>query len=64
MIKCEIVNKDKDHLIIRTDEPSRFELVKTNEGKLIIFGYKGKEDNLEQEPSICYDSSIHEEEMK
>jgi hypothetical protein len=56
MIAFNLVNDDSDHLIIRTDEPSRFEIILTNEGQLIIFGYKGKEDNKDQEPDICYDT--------
>lgn len=47
---------DKHHFIISSDEPFRVEVVKTEEGQLVAYGYKGIKIDKNQEPDIVFDS--------
>ena len=46
----------KRHFIVEANEPVRIEVITTDEGQLIMFGYKGLETDIEQEPDILFDS--------
>lgn len=52
----QIETKTMRHLTIRTDEPMRVEIRTDAEGHLVVYGYAGIDDDLDQEPTILHDS--------
>lgn len=59
MIKLEVNSQKrfmKDSFIIRTDEPMRVSVDVSEKGHVIVFGYQGTEDDLDQDPVVLYDS--------
>lgn len=63
MIKLEVEkNKEgiRDSFIIRTDEPMRLSVDVTHTGELIVYGYPGIEDDVEQDPVVWYGSESGE----
>lgn len=42
------------HITLRTDEPARFEIKTDPDGHLVIYGYTGIADDLDQEPTLIY----------
>ena len=55
MIKKEIVNDNNEHILIRCNEPCRFEIIKSGNG-FVIHGYKGTRINMNQDPCLFHDS--------
>jgi len=59
MIKLEVKkNKEriKESFIIRADEPMRLSVDVTQTGELIVYGYPGFKDDVEQDPVVWYGS--------
>ena len=59
MIKLEAIkNKPgvRNAFIIRGDEPMRINVDLTATGELIVYGYPGTQDDVEQDPVIWYGS--------
>jgi hypothetical protein len=59
MIRLEVDNNKKfmrDSFVIRADEPMRVSVDVTDTGHLIVYGYPGIKDDVEQDPVILYDS--------
>lgn len=57
MIKLEIDKNKKfmrESFCIRADEAMRVSVDVTESGQLIVYGYTGVEDNVEQDPVILY----------
>jgi len=54
MIKKRLIDgeKNSNHIIITTNEPSRFEIT----GTFVMHGYKGTRINMKQEPCLFHDT--------
>ena len=57
MIKIKIINKAEGHILIKANEPIRIEVAKIESG-YVMFGYKGTKINMNQEPTISFDTDI------
>ena len=57
MFKLEEVQDNKNHIIIRANEPIRLEIINTK-SDIIIFGYKGDKGNIDQKPYLIFDTLI------
>lgn len=59
MIKLEVDSTKKgirDSFIIRANEPFRMSVDVSETGHVIVYGYQGTEDDVEQDPVVWYDS--------
>ena len=54
MIKMDVCDNEKQHLVIQANEPSRIEVSVTETGLLIVDVYKGVENDIEQDPIGCF----------
>ena len=59
MIKKEIIDNDEGHIIIKTNEPSRFEIINTDKG-FVLHGYKGIKIDMKQEPILFHDTEYRD----
>lgn len=56
MVKLKRINeKEKGHILIKTDEPLRLEITKTKKGYL-VYGYKGTKTNFGQKPILFFET--------
>jgi len=53
MIKQEII--EKNHILIKCNEPIRIEIIETETG-FLVYGYKGIRINQLQEPILVYET--------
>ena len=50
--------EEERHVLITSDEPVRIEVLATNEGHLVVYGYKGTKIDEEQNPDHIFDSDV------
>jgi len=56
VVKLKRINeKEKGHILIKTDEPLRLEITKTKKGYL-VYGYKGTKTNFGQKPILFFET--------
>lgn len=53
MLKLEIIDENKQHFCVTSDEPVRIEVSVVN-GNVLCYGYRGAETDTEQEPDVLY----------
>jgi hypothetical protein len=54
VIKTQVIDAAAQHLIVSADEPARFEISISKDGRLTVHGYRGTEIDTDQSPVVGF----------